>query len=72
MARTKHKTTDTITPSDTKSLNTIFSLAEWPQHRNGQGLAETPVRPIRSDVSSSTYLERKVFMEGFPEKCIQY
>lgn len=43
MARTKHKTTDTNTLSDTKSLNTILSHVEWPQHRSGQGLAETPV-----------------------------
>lgn len=48
MARTKHKTTDTNTLGGTESLNTILSLVEWAQHRNGQGLAETPVKPIKS------------------------
>lgn len=40
-----------LTPSSSfTALNIIFSLVEWPQHRNGQGL----------DVSSNISLKRKV------------
>lgn len=65
MAKTKHKTTDTNILRGTKSLNTIFCLVEWPQHRNGQGLAETPVRPVKSDVSSSTCWKEKLIYRDF-------